>query len=188
LEVAAYDLVLDTPRFLLSDVVTAIPSLDQNNLKAWISRGVVTLGKFDREAGGSGGRFILTLRTVYALALMSRMVELGVSPARAFQNACRFTKRHLPKAKVVEETDGRSPETLLYKNGPTIFVAYSSKSDELEHSSCATTLTNTWKEEIITTNYDALLENIFRGKSAVLVLFGNPILNGVDKALDVRRG
>lgn len=183
-----YDLVLDTPRFLLSDVVTAIPSLDQNNLKAWISRGVVTLGKFDRKAGGSGGRFILTLRTVYALALMSRMVELGVSPARAFKNACRFTKRHLPKTKVSEETDRRSPETLLYKNGPTIFVAFSSKSDELEQSSYSTNLSITWKEERFTTNYDALLENILKGKPAALVLFGNLILNGVDKALDVRRG
>jgi hypothetical protein len=184
LQVAEYDFVLDTPRFLLSDVVTAIPGLDQNNLKAWISRGVVSLGKFDREAGGSGRRFLLTLRTAYSLALTSRMVELGVSPARAFLNACQFTKLNLSETKAFEETDGRGPGTLLHKNGPTIFISYS-KSDHLEYSSMTPIPTHTL--ETSKSESEALFENIFEGGSAALVLFCNPILNSVDEALDVRR-
>jgi hypothetical protein len=185
LEVAAYDLVLDTARYLLSDVVTAIPGLDQNKLKTWISRGVVSLGKFDRAAGGSGRRSILTLRTVYALALTWGMVDLGVSPATAFQNACRFTKRSPPKTKESEEADGRSSETLLYKSGPTIFISYSSKSDGLEHLSRERILPHT--SDVSRSDNQALFENIFGGGPAAVVLFCNPILNSVDKALDVRR-
>jgi len=184
-------LILDTPRFLLSDLSAALPSLDQNNLKAWIGRGVVSLSEFDREAGGSGKRVLLTLRTAYELALTSRMVELGVSPARAFQNACLFSKRKSLKLKpdVFGGTDERNPETLLYDNRPTCFVIYPQNFDESEHSSHMTMPAHSWIGPVSNSEDEALFDSIFRdGRAAAIVLFCNPILSGVDNVLGVDRG
>ena len=180
--------ILDTPRFLFADLSRVI-DVEQNNLKGWLNRGAASFGPYDRDAGGSGKRRLLTLRTVYEFALAAHLVKLGLSPAHAFQHACKFSGRDGGK----HELDTRNESTLLYDVGKTIFVIYP---DDDASDMIAKATQHEWLSTYFyigqfdkSAGDESLFKALFRdGIVASATLHCNPILQGVDKALEVRRG
>jgi hypothetical protein len=174
---------LDTPRFLFADLaeVTGIPQI---NLKSWLARGSMSLGDHDRDASGSGKRRLLTLRTVYEFAIASRLVALGLSPGVAFQNAIGFSGRKIGERK---GEDKRNPETLLYDSGKTIFVIYP-EADRLGMENAPHEVFGTYSYTSSVETDSLSFNEIFRDDGLVAaVVYCNPILQGVDKALGIRR-
>lgn len=114
---------LDIPQFFLSDAANAA-GVDQNTLKTWINRKAVLLSFDDRPGEGAGSRRLLTLRTVYAIAIAAEFVRLGLSPARGFQAALGFT--HSGRA---SPAPGE-----LYPEGETLLVLYPQGDDEVAKS------------------------------------------------------
>jgi len=197
------NLMLDTPRFLFSDLSAAI-GVDQNNLKGWLNRGAASLDACDRPAGGSGKRTLVTLRTVYKFAITARLVGIGVPPALAFMCASIFSRppsenNIVPKDDKgdplpffdtgEDQTDYRNDDTLLFDRGNTVFIIWHNdrmiEFDAEGSGSIAFNIVN------IDENCDKriLFEILFPDNlCAANVLYCNPILDAVDKALGVRRG
>lgn len=157
---------LDIPQFLFSDMLTAI-GIEQANLKSWLSRGVVRLGEFDREAGGSGRRHILTLRTVYEFAITAHLVRMGILPAAAFVCATYFSQRVSGK-----RVDKRNPDTLLFDQGQTIMAMGAGKN---------------WDDRVevvqIIGNGGRVIFDLLSRRVAVVMVDCNAIIGGVDRAL-----
>jgi hypothetical protein len=92
-----YDAVpeLDTPRYLLGDAAAAA-GINPGTLKAWLSREprVIPFGRYDQAARGKGTPRLLTLRRVYAIAMTSELISLGLIPSRAGLLGFVFTDVH----------------------------------------------------------------------------------------------
>ena len=186
---SSLNVFLDTPRFLFNDITTAT-GLPQANLKTWLNRGAVSLGPHDRTAGGSGKRYLLTLRTIYEFAVAAELMELGFPPARAFQNAISFSGRDRNGAER-GGVDERNPSTLLYDSGKTIFIVYPEESvlsgENIPHEAFST---STFVGRVERGADDIkLFDAIFMDHGcAAAVIHCNPILQGADQALKVLRG
>jgi hypothetical protein len=124
---------LDTPRFMLADVATAV-NLVPGLVKTWISRGVIRLGFYDREGRGAGSRHQFTLRRVICIATTAELVALGVSPAKAGDLALNFTDVEHPEGRFVELpgrtyliVEPHSEALILATSGKTTFDQVLSK-------------------------------------------------------------
>jgi len=178
------NVILDTPRFMFADL-SRVTGVAQTNLKGWLNRGAVSFGGFDREAGGSGGRRLLTLRTVYQFAITAKIVGLGVPPAVAFAAAAAFTRREESENR---KEDTRNPDTLLYSEGKTLFIVLRGNIQSREYSPLEPFNSGVDIYQLGDKPTDnALFDILFNSDDVVAVVHCNPILEGVDKALDVRR-
>jgi hypothetical protein len=111
---------LDTPRYLAGDVAAAA-EVAPGTLKAWLTREprVVPLGPYDQKARGKGTPRLFTLRRVYAIAMTSELISLGLMPSRAGVLSFLFTDMH------AEDADKLIGSKLLAENaGPLFFVAH----------------------------------------------------------------
>jgi len=169
-------ITLDTPRFLFADITTAVPDVDPLNLRAWITRGAATHGEHDRT---SGKRVLLTLKTVYEFAIAANMVGVGLTPAMAFVCAREFTRG---------KEAGRNPDTLLFDRAQTLLLVWRG-TEKIK----AFDATEPYSNLIEIYNCDPkdsaeLFGVLFKNNScACTVIHVNPILEAVDRALDVRR-
>jgi hypothetical protein len=72
------NLSIDEPRYLLGQVAYAA-GISSGLLKAWITRKVIFLTEYDREAHGKGSSRVFTLRTALVVALAAELVKMGIS-------------------------------------------------------------------------------------------------------------
>ena len=83
--------------------------MEFNTLRNWIARGAISLSPCDQPAQGRGGRHILTMRTVYGIAVMKELSSYGLAPGQAGSAAHSFA---------------RLPQDPLFPSGGTILVVY----------------------------------------------------------------
>lgn len=112
--------MLDVPQFLLADVAT-ITGVEFNTLRSHISRRAVPMTRYDQQAEGRGGRYIITLRTVYLVALIAELTSYGMSPGQASLAAQEFT--HIP-IYYEDPANARAPGD-TFPNGLTILLVFS---------------------------------------------------------------
>lgn len=112
---------LFTPQVATSDALAAagVKLADLNN---WVGRGdppTLQLDDGERIGEGRGARFALTIATVLRLAIMTRLVAIGVAPKRASAIAFRFS--HFAHGPVPGKWPKRKPGE-LYSEGFTFLV------------------------------------------------------------------
>jgi hypothetical protein len=173
--------ILDTARFLFTDL-TPVTGVDQVNLKSWFIRESMEYGVYDRVATGKGTRALLTLRTVYEVAITAALVSLGLAPSVAFISARVFSNRtpHRLYDTSKNPDDGRNPSTLLFDDGLTFLTV----------SNIVDVKNETWIQRIQKTDpvETAFFQFFTSGRDAALIIYCNDLIEGVDMALDVRRG
>jgi hypothetical protein len=178
------NLILDVPRFPFADLVLAVPDIDPNTMKGWLGhRGPATLNEYDRPAEGKGGRSLMTLRTIYEIAIAVHIVGLSIPPGVAFALSRHFTRG---------AENGRNPDSLLFDDDghTTLIIVWRGAGGKIRQFDQFETYTNS----IEIYNFDPknsgdLLEILSKNNQAgaVSVIFVNYILAGVDKALKVQR-
>jgi len=177
--------ILDTPKFLFTDLGTAVPDVDMNIMRGWLSRGYAILSEFDRVAGGGGKRVLFTLRTIYEFAIASQLVGLSIPSPMAFGAARYFSQRS------VTDPQGRNPDTLLHDKGSTLLIVWKG-GDQIKEFDRFEPYVNTvecYDFDPKAKNNSSFFDLLFRNQTtaAAAIVHCNPVLEAVDKALDVRR-
>lgn len=108
---------LDTPAHFLGDVARAA-DVELNTLKSWLARKSVHLSPTDRDGEGSGSRRLLTLRTVYAIAITAHLVRHGLSPERSFVAAKSFTNFGRPDFSLGRHAPDGEAHLLVFTPAP----------------------------------------------------------------------
>ncbi|ACA15704.1 hypothetical protein M446_1179 [Methylobacterium sp. 4-46] len=177
--------MLDVPQFLLADAA-AVTGMEFNTLRSQISRGAVPLTGNDQPAEGRGGRYLVTLRTVYLIALIAELTSYGMSPGQASLAAQKFT--HLV---IFYEDPAKSrkagelfPEglTILLIFSPPPSVKNSDPSSTLGHGA-STILVNITDDR----DYIDLCKSLLNKRSSAIFVNCNDIVSRVNAKVEALR-
>lgn len=178
--------MLDIPQVHLADAAQAA-GVEFNTLRSWIARGALELTPHDQPAQGRGSRHLLTLRTLYTVAMMSELVSYGYAPGQAGLAAHQFSRVPFTYGDPIKVRNGGE----LFPEGQTVFVVFkpgeSTPHADPQHI-VGHSISCRFVNVLEPADYAKIFDASFTDERSAIVINCNSVCQRVDAALAEIRG